>query len=576
MPESPVEREGSQNEASLRIPLKSPSDIPALEVSESCGRPQNVPPMGSVAASFASVAIQDLQGPHSPSPDSEAGNSTQVLRPEAIRAEGNLSLNLEDEERYDLEESFTSDGAGIEPETLPTDESLTATPYMRGRFRDKQECMEKTIALMEEPTFSPWAYYISLLVLMFILISTITIVVETLPQYDNDTSRMHFFIVECSSIFVFTMEYCVRFWAYEGARWAYFKTPLNLIDFVAIIPFYIDLVILAVGLELGGGLELLRLFRLIRVLRIFKLSRYNSNIIVCMNAMAESQDTLFLMAFMLSIVVTVFSSFIFYFEHGVKEEVTDVYNSTQEIWMVVNSLCTDPPPSDCKEQTKFVSIPGAAWWTIVTMMTVGYGDIYPVTIPGKLVATVAMLSSIVILALPISVIGANFSRAWMERKEIEERYMDGHEVSIVYRNLINNLSEHNSILEDILSEGTGKMSGLQANLIEAKKEYHAIVQSLGTSVVDPRPIENLPPAVQPSDKLKKLLCMIDKQEKQIVASMERTKMVQTTEFNIAVAEAICNSSEMERVLTEQCMLSAKIESKEKQVMGRLLSVPYGP
>ena len=49
---------------------------------------------------------------------------------------------------------------------------------------------------MEEPTFSPWAYYISLLVLMFILISTITIVVETLPQYDNDESRMHFFIVE--------------------------------------------------------------------------------------------------------------------------------------------------------------------------------------------------------------------------------------------------------------------------------------------------------------------------------------------------------------------------------------------
>jgi len=282
------------------------------------------------------------------------------------------------------------------------------------------------------------------------------------------------------------------------------------------------------------------------------------------------------MAFMLTIVVVVFSSFVFFFEHGVKEAVTDQYNQTSEVWMVVDSLCTDPPPADCKSQTKFVSIPGAAWWTIVTMMTVGYGDMYPITIPGKLVATVAMLSSIVILALPISVIGANFSRAWMERKEIEERYMDGHEVSIVYRNLIHNLSEHNSILEDILSEGTGKMSLMQHNLIEAKKEYHAIVKSLGKSVVDPRPSENLPPAVQPSDKLKKLLCMIDKQERQIVESMERTKMVQNTEFNVAVGEALRNSSEMERVLTEQCMLSAKIESKEKQVMGRLLSVPYGP
>lgn len=312
-----------------------------------------------------------------------------------------------------------------------------------------------------------------------------------------------------------------------------------------------------------------KLFRLARVFRVFKISKYNGNIQLCATAMMESKDTLGLMAFMLTICVIVFSAFIFFYEHGKMRD--------DGIWLVTDDMCTasyqarQEDPTVCEQQTGFESIPGSAWWTIVTVMTVGYGDQYPRTTGGKVVATVAMICSIVILALPISVIGANFSRAWMERKEEDEKYMDGHEISIVYKNMIMNLSQHNSILEDILSEGSIQMDELQANLTAAKKEYDALLKQQ-PGLVDHED-SGIAPCVEPSPRLKNLLAKIDMNERILLEKIDITKNVQNAEFDQGVADAIQICNRMERVIAEQCMLSAKIEAKEKQTMGRLLSVP---
>jgi len=371
----------------------------------------------------------------------------------------------------------------------------------------------------------------------------------------------------------------VRFWAYSFS-WDFFTTPLNLIDFVAILPFYVDLIVLAAGVSGDGALKLLRLFRLVRVMRVFKLSKYNSNLIVCMNAMIESQDTLALMAFMLGIVVIVFSAFIFFFEEGELITYTNADNTTLEGYYVEDCICTadaqalQANPLACWSPTKFESIPASAWWTIVTMMTVGYGDIFPLTITGKIVATVAMICSIVILALPISVIGANFSNAWLERKDTDDRYMDGHEVSIVYRNVINNIAEHNSILEDILTEGTTRMLHLQKLLQQAQQEYQVMWRAAQKGrVIDPR-AEDLPMALEPSPKLARLLAEIQQEEATIDEAMNRTQLVQNEEFNIEVKQAVSFGLEMERVLAEQFMVSAIIEERETGAMGRCLSVPF--
>ena len=182
-------------------------------------------------------------------------------------------------------------------------------PYCCGYYRDKAECKAQAIATMEDPTFSRTSWYISIIVFAFIIISTITIVIETLPEFDNDDSRRDFFIVEALAITVFTFEYGIRWWAHAD-KYKYMTEPLNMIDFIAIVPFYVELILLITKAGNGPFLKLMKLFRLIRVLRILKLSRYNDNIGLCADAMINSQDTLGLMMFMLGIVVVVFSAFI--------------------------------------------------------------------------------------------------------------------------------------------------------------------------------------------------------------------------------------------------------------------------
>lgn len=524
------------------------------------------------AASFASIGTQELDGIEMENFNSESPDN--VVRPVPVHPSGGtpaMSLDVSSAEDRIVNQTEARDAVRVS--RIDESELAKPVPYCFGYFRDEAECKMKTIALFEDPNFSPAAWYISATVFIFIIISTITIVIETLPDFENDDSKLHFFIVECMAIFVFTVEYTVRWWAHDKV-WEFMCEPLNVIDLVAIIPFYVDLLLLALSIENDFFSNFMKLFRLIRVLRIFKLARYNENIVLCMTAMVESQDTLGLMVFMLSIVVVVFSSFVFFFEHGTEQ-------SNGE-WLVENAICTasiqdtQNNPNVCKSRTKFVSIPGSMWWTLVTMMTVGYGDMYPLTIPGKLVATVTMLSSIVILALPISVIGANFSRAWMDRKELNERYMDGHEVSIVYRNLIHNLAEHNGILEDMLSAESSKIADLGEDLKEACLEYQCLADTMGPSAVDPAREEGLPVAVELNDKLKALLRSIDEQERSIRESLEITKMVQNSDFDQSIIEAIGRCDNMEIVVAEQCMLSAKIEMREKQIMGRLLSVPLGP
>lgn len=390
--------------------------------------------------------------------------------------------------------------------------------------------------------------------------------IETLPDFDNDASKRDFFMIEVVSITVFTLEYCIRWWAYKDKK-AFMLAPLNLIDLIAILPFYVDVIIGAFTSSSNGMMKLLRLFRLARVFRVFKLSKYNSSITLCATAMVESKDTLGLMAFMLTILVIVFSAFIFFFEHGEKQ--------SDGKWFVEDGMCVasyqerQADPNACKLQTQFESIPAAAWWTIVTVMTVGYGDMFPRTNEGKLIAVIAMLCSIVILALPISVIGANFSRAWSDRKETESKFMDGHEVSIVYRNMIMNLSEHNSILEDILSEGSVQMNQLQDHLTAARLEYDHIVKTSGFTS---QSRDGAAPAVKISPKLRTLLEQIDEKERNLLDAFERTEMVQNEEFDRGVAEAIMNCREMQRVVAEQQMLSAKIEAREKLIMGKVIGV----
>lgn len=138
-------------------------------------------------------------------------------------------------------------------------------------------------------------------------------------------------------------------------------------------------------------MSFMRAVRLVRVFRVFKFGRYSIGIQIFLGAIKNSLVSLSILAFLMLIAMVLFASAMYYAEFG-QPEYIEKYGPN---WR------TDGPYS---------SIPACFWWAIVTMTTVGYGDTFPVSPSGKMVATACMVCGIIILALPISVLGSNFNK----------------------------------------------------------------------------------------------------------------------------------------------------------------------
>mmetsp|Transcript_11451 Transcript_11451/g.23980 ORF Transcript_11451/g.23980 Transcript_11451/m.23980 type:complete len:761 (-) Transcript_11451:168-2450(-) len=181
---------------------------------------------------------------------------------------------------------------------------------------------------------------------------------------------------------------------------------MNGIDLAAILPFYIDLMVDGGG----GGLGFLRVLRLARVFRVFKMGKYNKGMQLVSRVMAQSSAALQLMLFFTFLGMILFGSMLYFCELG-EWKLTDEY--PDGVYMRVDATGLDVEPSP------FTSIPTCFWWVIVTQTTVGYGDTYPTTMWGKAVGCVTMLSGVLVLALPITIIGANFANEYSKSQEQE-------------------------------------------------------------------------------------------------------------------------------------------------------------
>lgn len=177
----------------------------------------------------------------------------------------------------------------------------------------------------------------------------------------------------------------------------FWRDPMNWIDLLSILPFYIELGAGSVGS--GGGLAALRVLRLARVLRVFKLGRRSAGMQLVGRALTRSLDALAFMLFFVLLGIVLFGSLVFFAESG-------SYDERSGLWLRDNVDGTQ------KEPTPFVSIPASFWWVVVTATTVGYGDFYPTSVFGKIVGGVAVLAGVVVLALPITIIGANFTQEY--------------------------------------------------------------------------------------------------------------------------------------------------------------------
>lgn len=232
---------------------------------------------------------------------------------------------------------------------------------------------------------------INLLLILLIAMNVVAIFLETVdPIYEKYQQLFWYF--EVFSVVIFTIEYLARVWSSidleEAAdsspirgRIRYMLSPIALVDLIAILPFYLSLYLTMD----------LRFLRVLRLLRLFKLTRYSPALGALLDVVQKEAEAL-----LASIVVLLMMLVI----------------SAGGIYLLENDL---------QPQT-FGSMPDSMWWAIVTLTTVGYGDVVPVTTLGKAFAGLIGLIGIGMIALPAAILASGFAENIRERKQKYNQY----------------------------------------------------------------------------------------------------------------------------------------------------------
>ncbi|XP_015197847.1 A-type voltage-gated potassium channel KCND3 isoform X2 [Lepisosteus oculatus] len=246
----------------------------------------------------------------------------------------------------------------------------------------------------ENPHTSTMALVFYYVTGFFIAISVITNVVETVPcgsspnlkdQPCGERYAVAFFCLDTACVMIFTVEYLMRLFA-APSRYRFIRSVMSIIDVVAIMPYYIGLV-MTNNEDVSGAFVTLRVFR---VFRIFKFSRHSQGLRILGYTLKSCASELGFLLFSLTMAIIIFATVMFYAEKG-------------------------------SSASKFTSIPASFWYTIVTMTTLGYGDMVPKTIAGKIFGSICSLSGVLVIALPVPVIVSNFSRIYHQNQRADKR-----------------------------------------------------------------------------------------------------------------------------------------------------------
>ncbi|KAM4744618.1 voltage-gated potassium channel regulatory subunit KCNG4-like isoform 1-T2 [Anableps anableps] len=269
--------------------------------------------------------------------------------------------------------------------------------------------------VMENPHSGLAGKIFACLSIIMVLVTVVSLCISTMPDLRDEENRgecsqkcRNMFVVESVCVAWFTLEFLLRF-VNAPSKLAFARGPLNIIDAIAILPYYVSLVF-DVGEEaqddavMGAGRGyldklslILRLLRALRILYVMRLARHSLGLQTLGVTMQRSMREFGLLLLFVCVAVTLFSPLV----HLAESELAPF-------------AATHPHHS-------FSSIPASYWWAIISMTTVGYGDMVPRSVPGQMVALISILSGILIMAFPATSIFHTFSRSYQELKQEYER-----------------------------------------------------------------------------------------------------------------------------------------------------------
>jgi voltage-gated potassium channel len=210
----------------------------------------------------------------------------------------------------------------------------------------------------------PSAKLLSFTIQGLIILSLVTFSISTLPELSPVTIKI-LSIIETVTVIVFSLEYVLRIYAAEQ-KLRFIFSFYGLVDLVAILPYY-----LTTGLDLRA----VRVFRLLRLMRILKLYKYNAALNRFHHALRMVREELIIFGFISTILLFLSAIGIYYFEHAAQPD-------------------------------KFKSVFHALWWSLTTLTTVGYGDIYPITAGGKIFTFFVLIIGLGVIAVPTGLVAS--------------------------------------------------------------------------------------------------------------------------------------------------------------------------